>query len=97
MKEINMTTELLIDAIHNKNKEIRQSLYEIDKLIEKLENANAEEWDWVSVKKAADTIGVCPATLYSTINTGSLDCKYIGSKKLVSMSQVKNINDREVS
>lgn len=56
MKEINMTTELLIDAIHNKNKEIRQSLYEIDKLIEKLENANAEDWDWVSVKKAADTI-----------------------------------------
>lgn len=92
-----MTAELIIDAISNKNKEIRQKLYEVDDLVKKLESTNMEDWDWVSVRKAAETIGVCPATLYSKINTGSLDCKYIGSKKLVSMSQVKNINDREVS
>ena len=92
-----MTPEILINEIKTQTQEVRKKLYEIDDLIKKLESSKNEDWDWVSVRSAAESIGVCQATLYARINSGKLDCKYIGSKKLIKLSQVKEINDVEVS
>jgi excisionase family DNA binding protein len=63
------------------------------KLYELLENAGAEEYDWITVQAAAKIIGVSVCTIYNKVNAGELETKHIKSAVRVRKSEILKIND----
>lgn len=83
----------IIEKIRTNNKKIRELSAENDSLNAQLEGANFEDWDWISVKKAADSIGLSVGFIYNKINEGKLSTKRFGAKICVKASEIKEMND----
>ena len=63
-------------------------------LIDRLQNADAENYDWVSVKKASEILDVSLGMIYKKIEAGKLEVKLIGSKKFVKKSAIMELNEK---
>ena len=89
-----MTAEELVKEIKSKVTELDKTSSEVKTLLKQLSDVDKDAWDWVSVKKAADTIGVSVNCIYNRVNNGTLSVRHIDSKTLVLMSEVKAIDDK---
>lgn len=89
-----MIAEEIISEIEKNNMEIRKLQKINDVLTEGLKQRKNEDWDWVSVKVAANFLDVSSGMIYARINGGKLEVKRIGSKTFVRMSEIKAINDK---
>lgn len=88
-----MVVTEIIEQIRKNNEKIRLLSAENDKLNSQLEVAEFADWDWIPVKKAADSIGLSVGFVYNRINEGKLSTKRFGSKICVKSSEIKEMND----
>ena len=88
-----MPVEEIIKELKKQDKIISEAQKEKMKLYELLENAGAEEYDWITVQAAAKIIGVSICTIYNKVNAGELETKHIKSAVRVRKSEILKIND----
>lgn len=89
-----MPVEEIIRKIDEQRTVILKALNEQNELVGMLRSADAEEYDWISVRKASDILGVSANVIYNKINSGALTVKHIESKKFVRKSEILEIDDR---
>lgn len=89
-----MPVEEIINEIKKQDALIFSAMKERERLMEKLESADSDNYDWLSVKRAADIMQVSVCAIYKKIDTGLLTAKHIGAKKFVKKSEVFAMNDR---
>lgn len=89
-----MPIDEILEEIDRQRNVIIKAMSVQDELVKKIRNADKSQYDWLSVKSAAELVGVTAAVIYSKINSGELECKHICSKKFVRKSQLLAIDDR---
>lgn len=89
-----MTIEELVEQFNTEKNVIRDSIQRLDKIIAEISAAGDEQYDWISVKKAAALVDVSPVIIYNKINKGLLRSKHINSKTFVMRSEVVAIDDK---
>ena len=89
-----MPVEEIIKEYDKNEKEILALIGRQSALIEKIRNANKDEYEWISVKEASSMLGISKDVIYAKINTGKLNAKFIGTKRFVKKSECVKINDR---
>lgn len=90
-----MIVEQIIEEIEKQEDIIFRAMKEKRELLEKLKNADAENYDWASVAEGARLIRVSPAMVYNLVNTGKVQrVKHIGSKIFVSKKELMDIDDK---
>ncbi len=89
-----MPVEEIIKEIKRQDKIIDEAQKAKRSLYEKLEKAGSEDYDWISVSQASKLINVSVYTIYTKINNGKLNTKYIGSSVRVRKSEVLAIDDK---
>ena len=94
---MNEPVESLINEIKSSLVDMESSKLKITELLVKLENSLTNNYDWVSVKKASSILDVSLPLIYRKIAKGLLNVKYIGSKQFVRISELEQINDKEVN
>lgn len=89
-----MPVEEILHEIERENQKIAESNARIRKLSAEMMSNENLGYDWISVKKAAEMLGVSMCVIYNKINTGKLNVKHIESKKFVLLSEIKAIDDK---
>ena len=89
-----MPVEEIIKEIKKQDEIIDQAQQKKKELYNKLDRAGLEDYDWITVQKAARISSISASTLYYKINRGELQTKYIGSSVRIRESEVLTINDR---
>ena len=84
-----------MECIETLLKEMKKTSENLNKIADKIKIMNDDDWDWVSVRKGAELLYVSPQILYKKINEGKLEVRHIGNKKLIRLSQLKKIDDKE--
>lgn len=85
-----------IEEIIRELDEQKQIIVSAQKRQNELENmlisAKDEEWDLISVSKAAQKSGLSYSTIYRFIQSGKLKCIYKGSLKYVSSKELESLD-----
>lgn len=89
-----MPVEEIIKGINTQKKIISEAQKKQDELVKSLISAKDEDWDLVSVRKAAEKSGLSVPTIYRFINSGKLKCTHKGSRKYVSSRELESLDDR---
>lgn len=89
-----MPVEEIKKQIEEQTEIIANATRRISELSEKMALSEAEEYDWICVKSAAELIGVSVPVIYQKINSNKLTCRHINSKKFVKRSEVIKLDDR---
>lgn len=89
-----MPIEELINEYEKQEKIILSALKNQKEILAQIESSKDEEYDWISVKSAAQKLEISLPVLYNKINKGELSVKYIESKKYVKKSELFKINDK---
>ena len=90
-----MPIEVLIDEYKKNRDVISSAMMRQDEIIEKIENLDEEEKDWISAKKASQRLDCTPQFIYQLRDSGTLTkIKYIKSKLYVSKKEIDSINDK---
>lgn len=88
-----VTVEGLLDELERQNTEIAETVRRRGETLRRLRDELLRKNDWVSVRCAADFMGVSYPMVYRMIDSGRLKCRHIGAKKFVRMSEVEKIDD----
>ncbi len=88
------TVEDIISEIDKNNEEMTKLLTKNKVLAESLKNKPSEEWDWISTKTASKMWDVSLQMIYKKIQKGQLRYKMFEGKYYVSLSQLKEIDDK---
>ncbi len=94
---MNEPIECLVSEIKSELSEMENSKKRITDLLSSLEKSVTGNYDWVSVKKAGAILDVSLPLIYRKIAKGVLNVKYIGAKQFVRLSELEQINDKEVN
>lgn len=89
-----MPVEEIIKEIKRQDKIIDDAQATKKELYQQLDRAGDEEYDWISVQRAARILDVSVGTIYNKINTGKLQIRHIESAVRVKRSEVMAIDDK---
>lgn len=89
-----MPVEEIIREIDEQKKIISDAQKKQDELLKSLISAKDEDWDLVTVQKAAEKSGLSVPTIYRFINSGKLRCTHKGSRKYVSSRELESLDDK---
>lgn len=88
-----MPIETLIDDYNKEKQVIIGAMKRQSEIIEKIKSAGTEDYDWISVKEAAQLVHMSEPKIYARANSGKLSTKYWDSKMFVRKSEVMAVND----
>lgn len=89
-----MPVEEIIKELKKQDKIISLAQLEKERLYKQLENAGADEYDWISVKQASRILGVSECLIYQKINSGKLQTKRINTAIRIRKSEILEIDDK---
>lgn len=87
-----MPVEEIIRQFEEQKRIIADAQKKQDELVQTLCNAGENEWDWISVSRAAEKSGLSVATVYRLINSGKLECIHKGARKYVRNSELEQLD-----
>lgn len=88
-----MLVDVMLKEIVEQNEIITKANGKINELTQKIKEAPAEDYDWMTVVSAAALLEKSVAFIYRKINDGTLSCKLVGSRRYVKTSEIKTIGE----
>lgn len=85
-----------LSKIKKERELITLSLQRISDLEKEIENAIKDDWEWIPVKKASELFSCSVGFIYERIKLKEIEVRYFGSKMMVSVSDMKKIDDNKL-
>lgn len=88
------TVDQIISTIELNLRHIDEIQEQNKTLLKNLRERPAEDFDWISVSTACKMWDISPAKMYDRIARGDIKVRKFDSKMYVSLTDVKNIDDK---